>query len=136
MTKHKRGEQGSSSSSPESPLELKKAKTTETMTEQDFEDKVIRDLIRHLNENMDNNFAKLHEELSYLRAEMKVELDKLNGKFKQLETSVENVWATIDDMKEESAALKAVKSLQEKEIQSSNKNLQTSAKILSRPRWN
>ena len=136
MSKHKRRERGSSSSSPESPLELKKAKTTETMAEQDFEDKAIRELIRHLNENMDNNFAKLHEELSYLRAEMKVELYKLNGKFKQLETSVENVWATIDDMKEESAALKAVKSLQEKEIQSSNKNLQTSAKILSRPRWN
>ena len=107
MTKHKRGERGSSSSSPESPLELKKAKTTETMAEQDFEDKAIRDLIRHLNENMDNNQAKLHEELSYLRVEMKVELDELNGKFKQ--TSVENVWATIDDMKEESAALKAVK---------------------------
>ena len=136
MSKHKRRERGSSSSSPESPLELKKAKTTETMAEHNFEDKAIRDLIRHLHENMANNFAKLHEELSYLRAEMKVELDKLNGKFKQLETSVENVWATIDDMKEESAALKAVKSLQEKEIQSSNKNLQTSAEILSRPRWN
>ena len=82
MSKHKRGERGSSSSSPKSPLELKKAKTTETMAEQDFEDKAVRDLIRHLNENMDNNFAKLHEELSYLRAEMKVELDKLNGRTK------------------------------------------------------
>ena len=100
------------------------------MEEQDFEDKAIRDLIRHLNENMDNNFAKLHEELSYLRAEMKVELDKLNGKFKQLETSVENVWATIDDMKEESAALKAVKSLQEKEIQSLQQELTNVSKDL------
>ena len=107
-------------------LELKKAKTTETMEEQDFEDKAIRDL----NENMDNNFAKLHEELSYLRAEMKVELDKLNGKFKQLETSVENVWATIDDMKEESASLKAVKSLQEKEIQSLQQELTNVSKDL------
>ena len=130
MTKHKRGEQGSSSSSPESPLELKKAKTTETMAEQDFEDRAIRDLIRHFNENMDNNFAKLHEELSYLRAEMKVELDKLNGKFKQLENSVENVWVTIDDMKEESAALKAVKSLHEKEIQSLQQELTNVSKDL------
>ena len=130
MTKRKRGERGSTSSTPESPLELKKAKTTETMAEQDFEDKAIRDLIRHLNENMDNNFSKLHEGLSYLRAEMKVELDKLNGKFKQPETSVENVWATIDDMKEETAALKAVKSLQEKEIQSLQQELTNVSKDL------
>ena len=66
MTKHKREERGSSSSSPDSPLELKKAKTTETLVEQDFEDKAIGDLIRHLNENMDNNFAKLHEEFELL----------------------------------------------------------------------
>ena len=39
------------------------------MAEQDFEDKAIRDLIRHLNENMEKNFVKLHEGLSYLRAE-------------------------------------------------------------------
>jgi len=130
LSKHKRGERGSSSSSPKSPLELKEAKTTETMAEQNFEDKAIRHLIRHLNENMDNNFAKLHVELSYLRAEMKVELDKLNGKFKQLETSVEIVWVTIDDMKEESAALKAVKSLQEKEIQSLQQELTNVSKDL------
>ena len=78
--KHKRGKRGSSSSSPVFPLEVKKAKTSETIAEQDFEDKAIRDLIRHLNENMDNNFTKVYEELSYLRAEMQFELDKLNGK--------------------------------------------------------
>ena len=61
---------------------------------------------------------------------MKVELDKLNGKFKQLETSVENVWVTIDDMREESAALKAVKSLQEKEIQSLQQELTNISKDL------
>ena len=109
MTKHKRGERGSSSSSASSPLEQKKAKTME----QEAEDSSLRNLIRGLNENMDSNFAKIHEELSCLRLEMKDELDKLNGKFKELEKGIDEVWATIEDLKEESAALKAVKILQE-----------------------
>ena len=40
------------------------------------------------------------------------------------------MWATIDDMKEESAALKAVKSLQEKEIQSLQQELTNVSKDL------
>ena len=70
MTKHKRGERGSSSSSASSPLEQKKAKTME----QEAEDSSLRNLIRGLNENMDSNFAKIHEELSCLRLEMKDQL--------------------------------------------------------------
>ena len=127
MTKHKRGERGSSSISASSPLEQKKAKTME----QEAEDSSLRNLIRGLNENMDSNFAKIHEELSCLRLEMKDELDKLNGKFKKLEKGIDEVWATIEDMKEESAALKAVKILQENETQLLKQELEKTNRELS-----
>ena len=127
MTKHKRGERGSSSSSASSPLEQKKAKTME----QEAEDSSLRNLIRGLNENMDSNFAKIHEELSCLRLEMKDELDKLNGKFKELEKGIDEVWATIEDLKEESAALKAVKILQENETQLLKQELEKTNRELS-----
>ena len=85
--------------------------------EQEVEESSLRNLICSLNENMDNNFAKIHEELSGLCLEMKHEIDKLNSKFKELEKGIEELWATIEDLKEESAVLKAVKILQENETQ-------------------
>ena len=52
-----------------------------------------------------------------LRLEMKHEMDKLNSKFKELEKGLKEVWATIEDLKEESASLKAFKIFQENETQ-------------------
>ena len=48
---------------------------------------------------------------------MKHEMDKLNSKFKELEKGLKEVWATIEDLKEESASLKAFKIFQENETQ-------------------
>ena len=119
MSKHKRGEQGSSSSSANSPLELKKVRTME----QDLDESVLKALIHNLSEKMETNFAKIHEELNVFRLDMKAELDGLNGKFKEMEKGIEEVWATINDLKEENAALKAVKVFQAKESQSLRQDL-------------
>ena len=58
------------------PLKQKKAKTMEQESDE---------TLLSLNTNMDNNFAKIHQELSCLHLEMKDELDKLNGRFHELE---------------------------------------------------
>ena len=60
MTKSKRGERGSSSSSVSSNTELKKAR----MNEEEEETNSLRDLIQNLTANMESNFAKLHEEFN------------------------------------------------------------------------
>ena len=67
MTKSKRVERGSISSSVSSNTELKKAR----MNEQEEEKNSLRDLIQNLTANMESNFAKLHEELCGLTQEMK-----------------------------------------------------------------
>ena len=75
MTKSKRGERGSSSSSVSSNTELKKARMNK-----EEETKSFRDLIQNLTANMESNFAKLHEELCGLRQEMKEEIDTASEK--------------------------------------------------------
>ena len=113
MTKSKRGERGSSSSSVSSNTELKKAR----MNEEEEETNSLRDLIQNLTANMESNFAKLHEELCGLRQEMKEEIDMLKSNIKGVEKSVDEIWATIEDMKEATKALKDSKTVQEDEMQ-------------------
>ena len=84
MTKSKRGERGSSSSSVSSHTKLKK--------------------------------AKLQEELCSLRQEMKEEVDTLESNMKSVVKSVDEIWATIEDMKEATKALKDSKPVQEDEM--------------------
>ena len=113
MTKSKRGERGSSFSSASSNTELKEAR----MNEEEEETKSLRDLIQNLTANMESNFAKLHEELCGLRQEMKEEIDMLKSNIKDVEKSVDEIWATIEDMKEATKALRDSKTVQEDEMQ-------------------
>ena len=66
---------------------------------------------------MESNFAKLHEELCGLRQEMKEEIDMLKSNIKDVEKSVDEIWVTIEDMKEATKALKDSKTVQEDEMQ-------------------
>ena len=113
MTKHKRDQRGSSSSSGTSPTELKKVK----MSEEAVELSSLKDLIQNLTETMESNFGKLHEELSAIRQEMKHEIDLVKENVKSVEKSVEELWATVEDLKEETKALKDTKKAQEQEVE-------------------
>ena len=113
MTNSKRGKRGSSSSSVSSNTEFKKAR----MNQEEEETNSLRDLIQNLTANMDSNFAKLHEELYRLRQEMKEEMDMLKSNINGVRKSVDEIWTTIEDMKEATKALKDSKTVQEDEMQ-------------------
>ena len=108
-----KGEKEAPPSSVSSNTELKKAR----MNEEEEETNSLRDLIQNLTANMESNFAKLHEELCGLRQEMKEEIDMLKSNIKGVEKSVDEIWATIEDMKEATKALKDSKTVQEDEMQ-------------------
>ena len=113
MTKHKRGQRGSSSSGT-SRTELKKVK----MSEEDVEISSLKDLIQNLTETiMESNFGKLHEELRAITQEMKHEKDSVKENVKSVQKSVEELWATVEDLKEETKALKDAKKAQEQEVE-------------------
>ena len=88
-----------------------------SLKEEEEETKSLRELIQNLTANMESNFAKLHEELCGLRQEMKEEIDMLKSNIKDVEKSVEEIWVTIEDMKEATKALKDSKMVQEDEMQ-------------------
>ena len=79
---------------------------------------------------MDNNFVKIHEELSCFHLDLKAELIGLNGKFKELEKRMEEVWASI--MKEVYAVVKVVKALQEKESPELRQDLDKVNQVLTK----
>ena len=87
------------------------------MNKEEGETNSLRDLIQNLTANMESNFAKLHEELCGLRQEMKEEIDMLKSNIKGVEKSVDEILATIEDMKEATKALKDSKTVQEDELQ-------------------
>ena len=87
------------------------------MNKEEGETNSLRDLIQNLTANMESNFAKLHEELCSLRQEMKEKIDMLKRNIKGVEKSVDEILATIEDMKEATKALKDSKTVQEDELQ-------------------
>ena len=87
------------------------------MNEEEEETNSLRDLIQNLTANMESNFAKLHEELCGLRQEMKEEIGMLKSNIKGVEKSVDEIWKTIEDMKEAAKALKDSKTVREDEMQ-------------------
>ena len=94
------------------------------MNKEEEETNSLRDLILNLTANMESNFAKLHEELFSLRQEMKEEIDMLKGNIKGLEKSVDEIWATTEDMKEATKALEDFKTVQEDECKNCERFLQ------------
>ena len=68
-----------------------------------------------MNAEMKENFSKLYEELNILRYELKKEIDAIKSTTEDLEKSMEEVWESIDDLKENDKAQKAVKAQQQSE---------------------
>ena len=83
------------------------------MNEEEEETNSLRDLTA----KMENNFAKLYEELCGLRQEMEEGIDTLKSNIKGVEKRVNEMWATIEDMKEATKTLKDSKTVQEDKMQ-------------------
>ena len=76
-----------------------------------------------MNAEMKENFSKLYEELNILRYELKKEIDAIKSTTEDLEKSMEEVWESIDDLKENDKAHKAVKAQQQSEADGLKKEL-------------
>ena len=134
MGKQKRGERGSSSSSQgEGALDSKKVRVMSGSKTEEDEHGVpnaqqtkleeIASSIYVMNAEMKENFSKLYEELNILRYELKKEIDAIKSTTEDLEKSMEEVWESIDDLKENDKAQKAVKAQQQSETDGLKKEL-------------
>ena len=134
MGKQKRGERGSSSSSQgEGALDSKKVRVmSRSKTEEDEHGvpnarqtklEEIASSIYVMNAEIKEKFSKLYEELKILRHELKKEVDAIKSTTEDLEQSMEEVWVSIDDLKENDKAQKAVKAQQQSEADGLKKEL-------------
>ena len=134
MGKQKRGERGSSSSSQgEGALDSKKVRVMSGSKTEEDEHGVpnaqqtkleeIASSIYVMNAEMKENFSKLYEELNILRYELKKKIDAIKSTTEDLEKSMEEVWESIDDLKENDKAQKAVKAQQQSEADGLKKEL-------------
>ena len=138
MGKQKRGERGSSSSSQgEGALDSKKESHERVKDRgrwtwraehgvpnaQQTKLEEIASSIYVMNAEMKENFSKLYEELNILRYELKKEIDAIKSTTEDLEKSMEEVWESKDDLKENDKAQKAVKAQQQSEADGLKKEL-------------
>ena len=63
--------------------------------------KVILDKLNAMESRMKDNFNNLHTEVSTLRCELMQEMEGVKCSIKEMEKSLENAWATIEDVQED-----------------------------------
>ena len=104
MSNSKRGEKSPISSSTEAAIDTKKARA---MSNQENPTN-FRALSQNLAKENRENFSKRHEEISFFRLDIKKELEEVRRITSEAEKSVRAAWSTIDDMKEDESAAKAL----------------------------
>ena len=118
----KRAERSFSYSPPST--DPKKAKMAATPTSKDdevgkAEDDVLKqifDSIKCLGDRLENKIEQLHTDIDCFRHEIKENLKDLKVTVNNIEKSLEEAWARIDDHTAELKTLKDVKDSQQKEI--------------------
>ena len=73
--------------------------------------------IKALNEEMEQNFKQLNDELIVLIIEMKREMAEIKKTTREIEKSLESAWAVIEDLREEDQKQKVTQNQQNAEVE-------------------
>ena len=71
---------------------------------------ILLDKLIAIESRMQDNFSNLHTRISELTCEFKHEINVVKSTLNDLEKSVNHAWANIEDLQQESKALKDSKS--------------------------
>lgn len=75
---------------------------------------ILLDKLSAIESRMEDNFSNLHTQISELTCEFKHEINVVKSTLNELEKSVNLAWASIEDLQQESKALKDSKSTHQK----------------------
>ena len=110
----KRSERSSSSSTTKPSPKRNKLKSEESEEEQEIDSlpnmEILLDKLNAMETRMEDNFTTLHTQIAELSCEFKQEINIIKSTLRELEKSIDNAWATIDDLQQDSKALKDSKS--------------------------
>lgn len=115
----KRSERSSSSSSADRPTPKRNKQKSEEMernqeTASLSSTEILLDKLSAIESLMEDNFSNLHTQISELTCEFKHEINVVKSTLNELEKSVNLAWASIEDLQQESKALKDSKSTHQK----------------------
>jgi len=68
--------------------------------------KIIMDKLNAMESKIKDNFTQVHSQMGELRCEFKQQIDGVKESIKEIEKSLENSWAAIEDVQQESKAYK------------------------------
>ena len=99
---------------PDKPnLKRNRRKSMEVMTtsegsevEENISLKIIMDKLNAMEARIEDNFTQMHSQMGELRYEFKQQIDGVKESIKDIEKSLENAWAAIEDVQQESKAYK------------------------------
>lgn len=125
----KRSERSSSSSSADRPTPKRNKQKSEEMeanhdTDSLISMEILLDKLIAIESRMEDNFSNLHTQISELTCEFKHEINVVKSTLNELEKSVNQAWASIEDLQQESKALKDSKSSHQKMMDEQTEEIQ------------
>ena len=126
----KRAERSSSSSSTSKPSPKRNRQRSEEMDGDQNSDthismEIVLDKLSSMESRMEDNFSNLHAQIAALNSEFKEELNGVKVTIKELEKSLNNAWAFIEDIQSEAKALKDSKSSQQQMLEEQAAQIKT-----------
>ena len=122
----KRSERSSSLSSADRPTPKRNKQKSEDMeTDSLISMEILLDKLRAIESRMEDNFSNLHTQISELSCEFKHEINVVKSTLNELEKSVNLAWASIEDLQQESKALKDSKSSHQKMMDEQTAEIQS-----------
>ena len=110
----KRAERSSSRSSSTTKPSPKRNKHKSEESEEDYDSitnmEMLLDKLNAIETRMEDNFSNLHTQIAELTCEFKQDVNIIKSTLQEIEKSVNNAWAAIEDLQQESKALKDSKS--------------------------
>ena len=101
MSKRAECSSSSSSNSQPTPKRNRGEIDNEVDTDSPLPLKVILDKLSAKESRMEDNFNNLHTEVSTLRCELMQEMERVKCTIKEIEKSLENALATMEDVQED-----------------------------------
>ena len=86
---------------------------------------IVIDKLSSMESRMEDNFSNLHAQIAALNSEFKEELNGVKVTIKELEKSLNNAWAFIEDIQSEAKALKDSKSSQQQMLEEQATQIKT-----------
>lgn len=85
---------------------------------------LIMDKLKAMETRIEDNFSQIHSDMAELRCEFKQQIDGVKDSIKDIEKSLDNAWAAIEDVQQETKAYKDSKRSHQEMLDNQTKKIQ------------